>query len=122
MVDTPIGTVLREVWLSIPEHHPGVDIGPITVMPDHMHGIIYLTGSGPLLPTIVRSLKSEVTKLAHQQFPALGRVWQRNYYEHVIRSRQSEMAIRTYIANNPHAWITRYGTDMPADEAVMSHV
>ena len=36
--------------------------------------------------------------------PTVRRLWQRNYYEHVIRNDDSLLRIREYIANNPLAW------------------
>ena len=57
------------------------------------------------LPTIIRSYKSAVTKQInilrnHPRMP----VWQRNYYEHVIRHEKDLNWIRQYIINNPFHW------------------
>jgi hypothetical protein len=43
-----------------------------------------------------------VRKLQWNSFP--GRLWQRNYYEHVIRDEESLNRIREYILNNPAQW------------------
>jgi REP element-mobilizing transposase RayT len=54
------------------------------------------------IPTIVRALKSAVSKRIHllnQTFK-----WQRNYYEHVIRDEKSLFLIRKYILENPMRW------------------
>ena len=57
------------------------------------------------LATIVRSFKSIVSKRINdlRKTPG-GPVWQRNYYEHVIRDEDSLRRIREYIANNPARW------------------
>jgi putative transposase len=36
--------------------------------------------------------------------PFDGTLWQRNYYEYIIRDEQSDLAIAEYIANNPVRW------------------
>jgi REP element-mobilizing transposase RayT len=54
------------------------------------------------IPTIIRSFKSAVTKHINEvrQTPGLP-VWQRNYYEHIIRNQYALENIRRYIINNP---------------------
>ena len=49
--------------------------------------------------------KRYIDGVRHHGWPAFaGRLWQRNYYEHVIRSEQSLNRIREYIAENPANW------------------
>ena len=61
-----------------------------------------LSGS---IPTIVRSYKSTVTKRINdlRHTPAAA-VWQRNYYEQIIRDETSLEGMREYIVNNPLKW------------------
>ena len=57
------------------------------------------------IPTIIRSFKSAVTKRINAIRHTPGeRVWQRNYYEHVIRDERALWAIRNYIRENPRNW------------------
>jgi REP element-mobilizing transposase RayT len=92
--------------------HIGLDA--FVVMPNHIHGIVLLEGepaairpgkaAGPRrgsLGSFVGSFKAAVTRRASLSHP----VWQRNYYEHIIRSEASLNAIREYIANNPANWM-----------------
>jgi len=57
------------------------------------------------IPTIIRLLKSATTKRINEyrNTPAVP-VWQRNYYEHIIRNETELQQIRQYIANNPINW------------------
>ncbi len=100
-------------------------------MPNHIHGIIFIivgaTHASPLqrentplrgptsgsLGAIVGSFKSAVTKRINQMRGTPGaRVWQRNYYEHIIRNERALNAIRRYIAENPLRWhLDRYNPD-----------
>ena len=63
------------------------------------------------LPTIVRSFKSAVTKTAREQ-GLWGRwpLWQRGYYEHIIRRAEPLDEIRRYIRENPNRWMERHET------------
>lgn len=57
------------------------------------------------LPTIIRSFKYAATKRINQQRDNLGApVWQRNYYERVIRDEAELHAIRQYMIDNPIKW------------------
>ncbi len=55
------------------------------------------------LSTIIRSYKSAVTRICHRDgFKYFA--WQKNYYDHILRSKNELIAIRKYIKNNPHQW------------------
>ena len=57
------------------------------------------------LAAVVRSYKSAVTRQVRQQSGSSGiQVWQRNYYEHIVRNEDSLNRIRQYIADNPARW------------------
>jgi REP element-mobilizing transposase RayT len=62
------------------------------------------------LPDVVQRFKTWTTKrytdgVKQQGWPAFPRrLWQRNYYEHIIRNAESLNRIRQYIANNPASW------------------
>nr|VFK56562.1 MAG: Transposase IS200 like [Candidatus Kentron sp. TUN] len=97
-------------------------------MPNHFHGIVMITdgdvarrgtarraptmeqfgrpASGSV-PTIIRSFKSAVTKRINQSRKTPGmRLWQRNYWEHIVRDEPELLHIREYIRNNPIHWKT----------------
>ena len=57
------------------------------------------------IPTIVRLFKSAVTKQINQlRGTPCAALWQRNYYEHIIRNEDDMNRIREYIVNNPAKW------------------
>lgn len=114
------GKIADECWRAIPEHFPSVELGSYVVMPNHVHGIIVIndgrgtrsraptreqfqkpvTGS---IPTIVQTYKAAVTRRIGQEFNATG-IWQRNYYEHIIRNHEDWNRIHKYIEANPSMW------------------
>jgi REP element-mobilizing transposase RayT len=130
------GRVTSACWGAIPRHFDAVTVDAFVVMPNHVHGVVFIGGQDHLiandqqfgrpaagsLSTIVRSFKSAVTKRVNElrNTPALP-VWQRNYYEHVIRNDDELTRIREYVAPNPLAWeLDRenpQGRPTPAQEA-----
>jgi REP element-mobilizing transposase RayT len=104
------GMIAQQCWLEIPRHFPHAILHEYIVMPNHIHGIIELWGTvgaknlSPLhgtsrtIGSIIRGFKIGVTK-------QLGfSIWQRNYYEHIIRNEQSYRNISDYIILNPERW------------------
>jgi len=125
------GKMVKSVWDEIPQHYSSVDVDAFTVMPNHIHGIIILgVGAGPRacpedikgqprgvaptlsLPDVVHRFKSYTTAQYHKGVfqihwpPFQGRLWQRNYYEQVIRNEDELEKIREYIVYNPSKWAT----------------
>lgn len=122
------GRIVERCWKDIPAHFRHVESDEFMVMPNHVHGIIVLmdspvgaTHASPLpmtgriqnprgprcrsLASIVGSFKSAVAKRINEMRDTPGAsVWQRNYYEHIIRDDGSMNRIREYIANNPVQW------------------
>ena len=110
------GRLAQSVWEALPKHYSHVESDAFVVMPNHVHGIIVLTatpvGAGlkpdPTrhgLPEIVRTFKTFSGRRINQSRGTPGTsVWQRNYYEHVIRNDTTLNRLRQYIAENPARW------------------
>jgi putative transposase len=115
------GRIVAEEWERTAELRPNIVCGPSVVMPNHFHGIVVIEGQAttdgqptieqfgkPIagsLPTLVRSFKSAVTKRINDLRKTPGApVWQRNYYERVIRDEAAYHRIAEYIAKNPQRW------------------
>lgn len=82
----------------------GITIDYHTIMPTHLHLIVILEDAKYSLFEVVKRFKSKTTvfvkKYANQGWQ-LHRLWQPNYYEHVIRNEKTLLKIREYIQNNP---------------------
>lgn len=126
------GQLVCSEWQRTPVVRPNVELDEHVIMPNHLHGIVKIMqpGRGVLpyahcgpgspsqsLGAIVRGFKAATTKYINEirQTPG-ARVWQRNYYEHVIRNEKELERIREYIANNPAQW----ALDRENPEAVVS--
>ncbi len=78
------------------------------------HSPLRLQGAAPRsLGSFITGFKAAVTKQINQLRRTPGQpVWQRNYYEHIIRSERALQAIRQYIEQNPLRWdLDRYNPE-----------
>jgi REP element-mobilizing transposase RayT len=111
----PAGEMVTAVWSELAAHYPGVDTDEFIIMPNHVHGIILLVepdeGPGLTLGDVVHRFKTLTTsqyaqgvkELGWEPFP--GRLWQRNYYERIVRNERELQATRAYIIGNPFHWV-----------------
>jgi REP element-mobilizing transposase RayT len=112
------GEIAHIDWTNIPSRYSNVFLDSFIVMPNHVHGIINITESDTVgaglkpalikrypLHEIVRSFKSYSARQINniRKTPGLP-IWQRNYYEHVIRDEIELNQIREYICNNAIKW------------------
>ena len=113
------GQNANECWWKITDHFPNTALHKFIVMPNHVHGIIEITvgannysplppGTSKTIGSIVRGFKIGVTKWFRINMPfefSVGKpVWQRNYYEHIIRNEKSYRQISEYIQTNRLRW------------------
>ncbi len=118
---SPLGHIVRECWTGIPEHFPRVHLRGFVLMPNHLHGIIEIgckmgrSGAAPVrgpqarvipgsLGAVVRSFKAAVTKRADRELRRVGDVWQKNYFERVLRDGKEHADASRYIHENILKW------------------
>ena len=99
---------VEEAYLrDIPNIFPNSAADCFVVMPNHVHAIIQLSqstlDSGSTLSTIVGTYKSGVSRKLHR-FSDANKVWQRGFYDHVIRDQEEYLKIWNYIEENPIRW------------------
>lgn len=108
MFHSEIGAIAHQCWSDIPKHYTNAMLGDFIIMPNHMHGILILTGDGRFKTNpsatshIVRMYKSIVTKRCKHLHPSFR--WQRNYHDIIIRDDRAFDIISRYIRNNPRKW------------------
>lgn len=120
----PLGEIAAWAWEWLAQQYPYVDLDAWVVMPNHIHGILVMdVGARPSpsvgarrdapLPIIKRkplgqligAFKTVSAKRINEHRATPGHpVWQRNYYEHIIRNEAALGRIRAYIHNNPAQW------------------
>ena len=108
------GRIVKQCYLNLEQKYPHIQCGEYVIMPNHFHAIIAIersidgngicdkrTGLPQTLGHIIAYFKYQSTKLINLQNQKL---WQRNYYEHIIRDETSYNNIYWYIMNNPQKW------------------
>ena len=125
-----LGRIAAEEWLKSARIRDEIELDAWIVMPNHVHGIVIITddhsrGDRPVAPSgprprslgaMMAGFKSAATKRINSIRGAPGAsVWQRNYYEHVIRNQSALDQIRRYITDNPAGW-----SEDPENPAVRS--
>lgn len=123
------GRVVAEWWLKLPDKFTGITLYESIIMPNHFHGILVVGapscgcpdanltpktgrphGAAPTLGDVMDWFKTMTTnayirgvkKSRWPPFP--GRLWQRNYYERIIRDEKELASISEYITLNPIRW------------------
>jgi putative transposase len=117
MIPSPAGVMVAECWEALRQRFPNIELDVFTLMPNHVHGNILILEPGltanerPLvLGNVVGAFKSIST---HEYIdgvqekgwePFNKRLWQRDFYDRIIRNDRELEAIRAYIVNNPANW------------------
>ena len=109
-VPKPTGKIAEEYIRKIPEKYPTVSVDRYVIMPDHIHMLLRMNhGTGnpsPTLGNIMGWYKYQVTKEVNSQAHITGeKLFQRSYYDHVIRNQQDYNEVWEYIENNPRKWV-----------------
>ena len=102
---TPLGKVAEEELLNLPNRFPSVSIDKYVIMPNHIHIILTLADTGerdfsPSVSSVIGAYKSITTRKS-----GYGRnLFQRSFYDHIIRAQEDYWAIWKYIDENPVKW------------------
>ncbi|MBL8076945.1 MAG: hypothetical protein JNM55_03205 [Anaerolineales bacterium] len=119
MVLNDFGKTVSEKWQWLETQYEYVELGVWIVMPNHFHGILVIRDDGrggsrsaPTPPIkhkplggLIGAFKTVSTKQINLLRGTEGQVvWQRNYYEHIIRNEPEMDRISRYIESNPSRW------------------
>ena len=120
------GVIVDEEIKKIPAHYSDIKIDNYVVMPNHVH--ILLTIGCDALPNnektifnevlgksehqkldkVVGLFKAGVTRRIHRRIPDL-KIWQKSYYDHIIKNEKDYNETWDYIDANPIRWKIKYG-------------
>ena len=121
------GKMIEIQWVDLKNRFPNIELHEFVVMPNHFHGILEIVGNkqpqgiaknnmgqpqgiAPTVGDIIAAFKSITTVeyirgiKQHNWKPCNRKLWQRNYWEHIIRNEKSYYNISEYIINNPQKW------------------
>ena len=99
----PAGKVVQSHIEMLPSHYECVQVQKYVIMPDHVHLVIFIGQNDdrkrPSMNQIMAAFKAGVSRQIGQP------VWQRSYYDHIIRDQQDYDEVWKYIDNNPLQWV-----------------
>ena len=102
---TNLGMTVKQVIHEIPKHYPAITVEHAVIMPNHIHLLLQINTdtdgrpmAAPTISTVINQTKGAVSKKAGFS------VWQKGFYDHVIRSEQDYLDIWNYIDGNPGEW------------------
>lgn len=105
------GKIVDKWVQKIPDKYQEISVDNYVIMPNHIHLLLLLTkkdGRGDPSPTVVSVigwLKCQVTKEINEACNIVrGRVFQRSFYDHIVRNREDYKEIYKYICENPIRW------------------
>ena len=97
------GKIVQQCIEEIPLHYPVVSVDEYVIMPNHIHLLLQINTDGdgrptaaPTISTIINQTKGIISKRIG--FP----VWQKGFYDHVVRGEKEYLEIWNYIDGNPH--------------------
>jgi REP-associated tyrosine transposase len=130
LVPSLAGRIASEIWFDLPNHHVGLELDAFVVMPNHVHGILLLCSPksagaiqkaeggdavvgaglrparrGANLSEIIRAFKTfSALKINSVRGTKGQEVWQRSYFERVVRDGKEMEKVQRYIGENPMRW------------------
>lgn len=123
VVPSEIGKFIINCWNNISKINTNILTYDFVLMPNHIHGIIFITEQDGVceinkkygfeilerrgrrsLQSIIKDFKSVTTRKYNEIFPVKNELWQKSYYEHIIRNEKELLQIQKYILENPLKW------------------
>jgi REP element-mobilizing transposase RayT len=125
MILNPYGKIANDQWMRLNDRFLSNDFSSYVIMPNHVHGVIFMKGAGVAiqdthnqssslrpypgtfvisgsLGASVRVYKASVSlRINHLRSPNITPIWQRNYYDHIVRDEHDLENIWKYIDANP---------------------
>ena len=102
---TDLGMIVKQVIHDIPKHYPAISVDHAVIMPNHIHLLLQINTdidgrpmAAPTISTVINQTKGVIPKKAGFS------VWQKGFYDHVIRNDNDYRDIWNYIEGNPSKW------------------
>ena len=105
----PFGKIVEYNLIKTNKVYEDIKICNYVIMPNHIHFIVEIIGkshggtnspTNEKIPTLISTLKRFINKECTEQ------IWQRNYYDHIVRNEKEYLKTLEYIQNNPYKWKT----------------
>ena len=116
MILNQFGCIIKNNWLRIQTFHENIELNEFIIMPNHIHGIIIVDNVGNanlafptdrtkmLLSKIIQQFKRACSIKIKNKFNYHLPLWQRSFYDRIIRNENELYQIRKYVLQNPLKW------------------
>lgn len=118
MILNEAGQLIHTTWHKIEDQFPKVSLDKFVTMPNHIHGVLWINLSTVEMSTsgivsisdVIHWFKTKTTFDYGQEVlysgwtPYYKKLWQRSFYDRIIRDKDEHQRIRLYICNNPIKW------------------
>ena len=104
------GEIVLQQWNKLPQQYTHIQLDQFILMPNHIHGLFQIIDHGIRAGEILGAFKSlcvhHCLKWIQSNNPSfhMGRLWQRNFWKHIVRDEIELHQLREYIINNPMKW------------------
>lgn len=107
-----LGDAVKRYWHEIPSHHPNVKVLRSQLMPDHFHGILFVTEKTDVhLGTIINSFK-KACSFAAREMNISQPLWESDYHDRILQNQNQLNRMIDYIVDNPRRlWVKRNNSD-----------
>ena len=102
---TNLGKITKQSIEDIPKYYPMITVDCFVIMPNHVHLLLQINADingrsmiAPTISTVVRLMKGAVSKQVKDT------LWQKGFYDHVIRNEKDYREVWNYIEGNPGKW------------------
>ena len=108
---TKTGQIVDDYLKNINLKYSCVTVSDSVIMPNHIHLLLFIDNNGtgnpsPTVGNIIGWFKYNTTKSVNEEYKSAGnKLWQRSYYDHIIRDEKDYMEKRNYILTNPSKWV-----------------
>ena len=121
-----LGEIVEMEWRRIAETRHNIELDLFVIMPNHLHGLVFIdaiecsdNGTSASVSTskpasrlqagslgaVIGQFKLAVARRAKTRGCPQGKIWQRNYHDHIVRDERALNEIRRYILENPARWL-----------------
>ena len=105
IVLTECGKVADVAISNISKKYQVITVDKYVIMPNHLHLLIQIHGDEKGRPMVAPTIKTVIQQMKGYVSKNVGfKIWQKSYYDHVVRGREDYLELCQYIINNPQKW------------------